>query len=119
MSSVNEAVAAAWDKVVDDWTNQSRHDALLALATQAQAFQWLATKYRERAGDPIADAQLAKLTTAAMATMLTSSSASKGGTDYAAPYRRALMWMLVMVVMLVLGLIAMKLMASGHPPAPR
>lgn len=110
---MNEAVSAGWDKVIEDWENQSRHDALLALAVEAQAFQWLATKYRERKGDPIADAQLVKLTNAAMASMLTAS-ASKGGTDYAAPYRRALLWMLAMVVMLVFGLIAVKLMASGH-----
>lgn len=117
--SVDEAVSAAWDKVNEDWTNQSRHDALLALAVEKQAFKWLATRYRERKGDPIADAQLARIATAAMATMM-ASSASKGGTDaHAAPYRRALLWMVALVVMLAFGLIAAKLMAVAPPPAPR
>jgi hypothetical protein len=114
--NVNEAVEAAWTKVTEDWANQARHDALLALTVESQAFKWVASKYREKKGDAIADAQLARLTTAAMATMMTSSRAS-AEQDFAAPYRRALLWLAVLAVMLVLGLIAAKLMVTAHPTA--
>ena len=111
---MNEAVAAAWDKVVEDWQNQARHDALMSLVVNAKEFKWAATKYREKKGDPIADAQLAKLTSAAMATMLVSTR-TKDDKDPAAVYKRALIWLLVLVVMLLCGMIAVKLMAQSHP----
>jgi hypothetical protein len=113
---VNEAVAAAWDKVVEDWQNQTRHDALMVLAVEHKELKFVATKYREKKGDPIADAQLGKITSAALATMLVGS--GKKEKDPASSYKRALIWLVVLGLMLVLGLIAAKLMVQGHP-APR
>lgn len=114
---VNDAVTLAWDKVAEDWDNQARHDALLALAVEAGAFKWVASKYRERKGDAIADAQLAKIGTAAMATMFATATA-KREREATSPYKRALLWMLVLAVLMVFGLIAAKLMATAHH-APR
>ena len=116
---VSEAVAAAWDKVVEDWPNQSRHDALLSLAVETGELKWVASKYRERKGDAMADAQLAKLTNAAMASMMSSGATKGSTTDNAAPYKRALIWLMVMTLMLIFGLIAVKLMTAGHPAASR
>lgn len=113
---MSEAVSAAWDKVLEDWTNQARHDAFMALVVEHKELKFAATKYREKKGDPIADAQLGKVTSAAMATMLVSSSSRKEK-DPAAPYKRALIWLLVLAVMLVFGMIAAKLLAHPHPQA--
>lgn len=115
---MHDAVSAAWDRVSEDWSDQARHDALLKLAVDHDAFKWLAGKYRERKGDVIADAQLVKITNAAMATMFASATA-KRDKDAASPYKRALLWMLVLMVLMVFGLIAAKLMAaSHHRPSP-
>jgi hypothetical protein len=114
---VNEAVSAAWDKVAEDWATQSRHDALLALAVEKGELKWVASKYRERKGDAIADAQLAKLTNAAMASMMATGATKGNAKDLAAPYKRALLWLMIMTVMLMFGLLAAKLMSAGHPAA--
>ncbi len=113
---MHDAVTAAWDKVTEDWDNQARHDALLALAAENQAFKWVATKYRERKGDPIADAQLTKIGAAAMATMFASATAKREKS--ASPYKRALVWMVVFVILMVFGLVAVKLMAMSHHTPP-
>ena len=114
---MHEAVSAAWDKVTEDWDNQARHDALLALAVEHQAFKWVATKYRERKGDAIADAQLAKIGAAAMATMLSAATA-KRESDVPSPYKRALLWIVVLAALMVFGLMAVKLMANAHHAPP-
>lgn len=113
---MSEAVSAAWDKVIEDWTNQARHDAFMALVVEHKELKFAATKYREKKGDPIADAQLGKVTSAAMATMLVVERSRKEK-DPAAPYKRALIWLLVLAVMLVFGMIAAKLLAHPHPQA--
>ena len=114
---MNDAVTLAWEKVAADWNNQTRHDALLALAAESGAFKWVASKYRERKGDAIADAQLAKITNAAMATMFATATA-KRGKEAASPYKRALLWLLVFALLMVFGLIAVKLMATTHHAPP-
>ena len=58
---VPEAVKAGWEKVTTAWSDQKAHDALLQLAHTHEAYPWVASKYRSRAGDPIGDAQLERL----------------------------------------------------------
>jgi hypothetical protein len=111
---VHDAVVAAWDKLAEDWDNQARHDALRALAVEHGELKWLATKYREKQGDPVAVAQLGKITSAAMATMLARETAAKSDGDVNAPYKRAAMWIVVLLIMLLLGLIAAKLVTGVH-----
>ena len=111
---MHDAVSAAWDKLGEDWEDQARHDALRALAVEQGELKWLATKYREKKGDPMADAQLAKIASVAMATFMARETAAKHGADTNAPYKRALMWIGVLVIMLVMGLVAAKLMTSMH-----
>lgn len=117
---MHDAVSAAWDKLTEDWPNQGRHDALLQLAVEHNEFQWVASKYKERKGDELADAQLVKLRNAAMVMMLAAGTAQREREKAAAsPYKRALLWILVLAVMLVFGLIAAKLMANAHHGKPR
>jgi len=111
---VHEALAAAWDKLAEDWEDSARHDAVRTLAVEHGELKWLASKYREKKGDPVADAQLAKIASVAMATMLARETATKRGADLDAPYKRALVWLVVMLVMVILGLFAAKLMAGMH-----
>jgi hypothetical protein len=113
---VHDAVSAAWDQVSEDWDNPARHDAVRTLAVEHAELKWLASKYRERKGDPIADAQLAKIASAAMATMFATATAKRD--DTTSPYKRALLWMLVLAAMMVFGLIAIKLMATTHHTPP-
>lgn len=110
---MNEAVCAAWDKVTEDWQSQPRHDALVQLAVQHSELKWVASKYRERKGDAIADGQLAKLTSTAMAMLVASAPARR---EAPSPYKRAVIWLLVFLLLAVVGLIAVKLMASVHHP---
>lgn len=116
--SVHEALAAAWDQLVADWSNEGRHESLRALAVEQGELKWLATRYRERQGDAVADAQLKKIASVAMATMLTRDTNGKHGRDVDAPYRRAMIWIIVLLFMLILGLVAAKVVTTAHhPPA--
>jgi hypothetical protein len=60
----------AWVQVVLHWHDQARHDALLGIAAELRSFAWVAMRYREHAGDAIADRQLERLRRAATAVML-------------------------------------------------
>ena len=46
-ASVPEAVAAAWDRALEGWDDAGRHDALLRLVAQHDAYAWAAGKYRD------------------------------------------------------------------------
>jgi hypothetical protein len=60
----------AWVQVAANWDDRARHDTLLGIAAERREFAWVATRYRERAGDPIANRQLERLRRAAIAVML-------------------------------------------------
>ncbi len=69
-----EAVTAAWDHVVAHWDEPKRHDALLGLVASYNCYAWVAGRYRERAGDPIAEQQLDRIRKAATFAMLATAS---------------------------------------------
>jgi hypothetical protein len=54
-------VCAVWERLADSWGDAGRHEAFVALVAQYGCYAWAAARYHERAGDPIADAQLARL----------------------------------------------------------
>jgi hypothetical protein len=112
--STNPIVSAAWEKVVESWDDSTRHDALRALAVQHHAIAWVAKQYKQK-GDEVATTQLQKLQGAALAAMMAASTARKDPEK--SPYRRGLMWIMVLVLMLLLGLLAAKLMVRPHHPA--
>lgn len=60
-----EAVSSAWDQVVAHWDEPKRHDALLGLVASYSCYAWVAGRYRERAGDPVAEQQLERIRKAA------------------------------------------------------
>ena len=106
---------AVWQKVVDGWDEPGRHDALLGLVTQKAAFSWAAGKYKERAGDPVADKQLERIRKAAVATMF-ASGAKKPDQD--SPYKRTMVIFIALLVMLFVGLIGVKLIHDSRPTTP-
>ena len=101
----------AWNVVVDKWNDQAAHDKLLALVAQASAYKWAATQYKQRAGDPVAEAQLERIRKAAIATMFATGSKKR---DPDAPYKRVMVVLIVLVFMMLLGLVGLKLIHDLH-----
>lgn len=110
--SVDEAVEAAWQRAVEQWDDAKRHEALLGLVAQHSAFAWAAAKYKARAGDPIADAQLVRLRKSATATMM--ATATVRPTAAEKPYKRTMLLVALLMVMLVLGFVYVKVIAVNH-----
>jgi hypothetical protein len=117
---VHADVEAAWERVVESWDDPARHDALVGLVAQHSAFAWAASKYKERAGDAIADKQLERIRKAATATMF--ATASRKQTEET-PYRRTMVIFIVLLLMMVLGLLGVKMVHDSRtqdapPPRP-
>ena len=69
-SGIPESVRAAWQAVTEGWDDAKRHDVLVGMAAQHHCFPWAAARYKERAGDAIADRQIERLQRAAAATLM-------------------------------------------------
>ena len=102
---------AAWQVVVDKWDEQAAHDKLLALVAQSSSYKWAATQYKQRAGDPVAEAQLERIRKAAIATMFATGAKKR---DPDAPYKRVMIVLIVLVFMMMLGLVGLKLIHDLH-----
>jgi len=112
---VQPEVENAWRGITEHWEEGDRHQAFLALVAQHNCFAWAAARYKERAGDAIADAQLDKLRRAAMATMLATATAHKRPEK--TPYRSTMVVLISLVLLAVFGLICLKLILDSRPPA--
>ena len=99
---IPDAVQTAWDNAVAQWDDPARHTALLGLVAQYGCYAWAASKYKERAGDAIADKQLERLRSSAVAAMLATST-KKGKEEQ--PYRSTLVVLAALLLILVLGLV--------------
>ena len=104
----HEDVTKAWDHVVEQWDDIARHDALFKLVAQHANYAWAAGRYKDRAGDVIADKQIDRLRKAATATLL--ATASRSDAPEPTPYKRLMVIFVVMLVMLILGLFAAKML---------
>jgi hypothetical protein len=101
VEGIPDPVAAAWDQALAHWDDPQRHDALLAAVASYSCYAWAAAKYKTRAGDPIADAQLERLRKAATATMLATATVRPEQTGM--PYRNAILVLLALVILLGVG----------------
>jgi hypothetical protein len=110
---VHDDVTCAWERAVDHWDDPVRHDAVFAAVVQHNGFAWAAARYKERAGDAIADAQLERLRKAATATLLATATARDD--RHATPYRKVMVWFAVLVVMLLLGLVFARVVIDTTP----
>lgn len=117
MSAVNvpEPVKTAWEDAVAHWDDPVKHQALLGLVAQHNCFAWAAARYKERTGDPVADKQLERLRSSAVATMF--AQASGRTKDAPQPFRQTLLLLAALLLALVLGLVFVKVI-HDHPRTP-
>jgi len=132
-AAVPPEVAAAWERVIEAWDDTERHDALLRLAAQHDAYAWTAARYRDakraapaspspfrsypdHAALAIADRQLDRMRRAAEATLYASATApeERGRTPYRAT--RAVLALLVFAI--ALGLVFAMLIRGAQLPGP-
>lgn len=119
-ASVPDELRAAWQRVVDSWQDQPRHDAFVQLAASASAFAWAAGQYqevrRQRPDDAIARRQLERVRRTTEAAMLASAAAV--GRNEKAPYRSATAILVMLVVVLVAGALYATFMRETRTPGP-
>ena len=110
-----ESVQAAWDDAVAHWDDGEKHKTLLGLVAQHSCFAWAAGRYKERAGDPIADKQIERLRTSAMATMMATSGTTKKKDD-PTPFRATFILFIALLVAMVIGMLIVKTIhdRGGH-----
>lgn len=113
---MHEDVTTAWERAVAEWDDPARHEAVISAVVQHNCFAWAAQKYKERAGDPIADKQLDRLRKAATATLFATATARQSKEEN--PYRKGLMWMLVLAIFAVMGLVFARVVLDNTPSKP-
>jgi hypothetical protein len=113
--SVPDPVQTAWEDAVAHWDDPAKHQTLLGLVAQHNCFAWAAARYKERAGDPIADKQLERLRSSAVATMFASAAARTK--EPPQPFRQTLFLLAALLLALVLGLVFVKVLHDSprHP----
>lgn len=143
-AAVRPAVAAAWDRVLEAWDEQGRHDALLRLVAEHDAYVWAAGKYRDakrsqpaspspfrtypdHAIDAIADRQLDRMRRAAEATLFASATARERR-GRPSPYRASIGVIIMFVIAIAAGTVFMSIArpktgggaapAEAQPAAP-
>ncbi len=105
-----EAVTAAWEGVVAHWDEPKRHEALLGLTATYNCYAWVAGRYRERAGDPIADQQLDRIRKAATIAMFATASKRPDGKS-----SRNLSILVLLLFVCVVGGVLLYLKLHSHP----
>jgi hypothetical protein len=111
---VHEDVTAAWERALEQWNDQARHEALIAAVAQHSCYAWAAARYKERGDDPIAHKQLDRLRRAATANLMATATARSEPSK--SPYRKTLVWFGVLVALLVLGLVLAKVARDNTRP---
>lgn len=116
-AAIPDVLGTAWDKAVESWSDPARHDEILRLVAQHDAFAWAAARYRTRAGDPIADKQIDRVRKAAEVTLMSSATSRKSAGKN--PYRSTTALLVLLVVLVVGGLVyAMVARDGGTQPTP-
>jgi hypothetical protein len=115
---IPEAVRAAWQHVTEAWDDAKRHDAFVGLAAQHECFPWAAARYKERAGDPVADRQIDRVQRAAAATLM--ATATRKPENAPKRYQVMLAVLAVIGIVLAVGLFyAMHLREHSSVPPPK
>lgn len=114
-AAIPDVLGVAWDHVVEGWSEPARHEEVMRLVAQHDAFAWAAARYRTKAGDPIADKQLECVRKAAEATLFSGAVARKAANKN--PYHATTMMLVTLVVLIVGGLVyAMVVRNRGTQP---
>ncbi len=115
-AAVPEPLVRAWERAVDKWDDTPRHEEVLRLITQNDAYAWGAAKYRSRAGEPIADKFLERVRKSAEATMMTSATARNVVEKN--PYRNTVALLVIVVLAIAGALLYAKVKSSAPQPTP-
>lgn len=112
-ADVPPRMRAAWDDAVARWDDPAAHDTVVALAAELSCFAWVAGRYRERerGGDEVARAQLARIARATEAALTIGVHARRAEAPAKSPYRG----MQMMIAVLVLAVIGAWLYARLRP----
>lgn len=108
-AEVPDALIAAWDNAVAKWDDQARHDEVIRLVTQHDAYAWAAARYRTKP-DAIGERHLERVRKSAEATMLSAAVARQAAGKK--PYRGTTMMLVLLAVALFAGL-AMAMVARN------
>ncbi len=95
-ATVPDVLTTAWERTLEAWDDTSRHDEVMRLVAQHDAYAWAAARYRTRTGDAIGARQLERVRKAAEATLY--ATASVRAETSPKPYR-ALTAVLVMLIL--------------------
>jgi hypothetical protein len=117
---VAEPLTNAWQHAVEGWDERARHDEVLRLVTQHDAYAWAAARYRDRLkelpGDAVGTEQLARIKRAAEATLV--AHAAVRDTKTPGPYRNTMLILVVFVLLIVAGLLYAMVRGGGKPDMP-
>lgn len=107
---VPSSLAAAWRLAGMAWEQPAAHDALVGLAVKHGQLGWLASRYREKQGDPIAARELERVRRAATVVMLATTHRPQAEPT---AFRRV-WWSLALCAMLTVGALAGAHVAVHH-----
>ena len=118
--AVPDALSHAWQQAIEHWDEPARHDELLRLVTQHDAWAWAAARYRDRirddANDAIARTQLDRVRRAAEATLTTNAVTRQA--KQPEPYRNTMLFLGVMIIAIIAGLVYAMARSGGESGTP-
>ena len=121
--AVPDVLGTAWERALAGWEDHARHDELLRLVTQHDAYAWAAARYRDRLAEHTTDAmahqQLARVRKAAEAQLL--AQGAQRDVKMPRPYRGTIAMLAVLVIMILALVVYMIVRSTGSeaPPASR
>ena len=113
--AVPDVLTKAWERALEAWEDIERHDEVIRLVSQNDAFAWAAARYRTRS-DEIGVRQLDRVRKAAELTMKTSATTRVASTP--APYRAAKLMLILLVVVVGAALVYAMVKSSGPTATP-
>ena len=116
-AGAGDALAQAWQAATEHWDDDARHDEVLRLAHQHDAYAWAAARYRERAkqfpNDTSAKDHLGLVARAAETALVASALTRKDTSP--SPYRNTMAILGLMIIAIIAGLVYV--VARGDEPA--
>jgi hypothetical protein len=113
---VPEVLTKAWEHALEKWDDPARHDELIRLINQNDAYAWAARRYRTRP-DEIGTRALERIRKSAEASLMATAMPRK--TKEKSAYRATTMMMIALVLLAAGGLVyAMVIRDRGATPTP-
>jgi hypothetical protein len=114
--AVHAVLEAAWQRASAAWDDAAAHDEVLRLAAQHDAYPWAAGRYRPRAGDPVADRQLARIQKAVEITLR--ATATMRDEPRGRSYRMLVGLLILLAVLTLGGLVYVAKLRDAPTPTP-